>query len=352
MQQFPTKVLDPNPRKPHPGMPKPEVKKEPVIASPDAVRQAIRSGLNPADIESKVDEWSFGRPPPTAQAVMPPTMLPPMNPMDSQPEQILKVSSEHRTNLQGIPEGGFISTVDKNANYYSVSLPSEFTFYDFKNLSVSLIRGRQQAKFNRAAQEHNSRYMIEGVTSLLGDNANALSLTTGDFYWLLYWLLYASYPTRQRRATVICQGEEHLRKVEIGELQEDTLKNELTYDKPLLKEVYLDNAALASLDLTSLAGLELDAYRVKDMLDWEENFDDKANAEDYFTYDLAVYLKNGTLEERAEIVRDMNSLQIDALTKYREVVANHGVEASLKSVCKECGAETEVSLSVSAHDFL
>ena len=401
MESFPTKTLNVNPklpetpdggsgRRPHPLMPgavKPQVI---VPADPAVVKRVLQQG----DPNARVDDWSFQ---PQTESSTSPQSNPGVKqtraeetPTEDIRETAIPDASPGR-NIAAIPTGGYLTTSEKNADYFGVDLPSRFAFYPFKNLSVALIRGRQQAKFNRAAQEQSSRYMMEGVTSLLGDGVSVSNLTSGDFYWLLYWLLLSSYTARFRTTTIVCQDEDHLAKVErkvayadsvkrigtdaanaelIGKkvespedqellnaaLQdmagEDTLKSTITYDRPTIKEMQLDQKALQALDLSSLQGIELGAYLVRDMLDWEDNYEANATAEDYFTYDLAVYLKNGTLEERAEVVRDMSTIQINALTAYREVAGAHGVQASLKCICKECGAENEVNISISAHDFL
>lgn len=311
--------------------------------------QQPQQPLPPLASDAKTTSWGFGNPEGVPESLDNPNVKQLRN------EEPLAPSHADKSSLGTLPEGGFLGlnpTAAKDASFYSVKLPSDFRFYGFKDLSVSLVKGRQQAKFNRAANEGVGRYMMEGVTSLLGDGRSALELTSGDFYWLLYWLLFASYPKRSRTVTITCQNDSHLEQVEKGLLEESSLRYLTTYDRPVLNEMYLDWDKVKDVDVSSLAGLELGAFFLKDMLEWEEAHDENANTEDTFIYDLAVYLRTGTLEERAEIVRDLSPLQTAQLTAYKDAVSQHGVSASLKSVCKGCGAENGVNLSVSAHDFL
>lgn len=242
---------------------------------------------------------------------------------------------------------------EKSADFYSVKLPSNFYFYDFKELSVKKVTGRVQAKFTRAGAEGNARYLVEGVSFLLGDNVSAFDLTAYDFKWLLHFILLLSYPASPRRTVVECRNPEHIEKVDAGEMPEASLRSILSYDRPVLKETIFNPEKLESLDLKPLADYNLGIYTMRDAVDWEENYSDRGNnEEDVFIYDLAAYLKGGTLEERAEKVRDMSVAQFKALEAYRTVAQDHGVTASLKSVCKECGAENVTDVTISVRDFL
>jgi hypothetical protein len=270
-------------------------------------------------------------------------------PAASVPGKVAKIT------LADVPLGGLslVNTIAaKDANYFSVSLPSNFHFYDFKTLAVSLVKGKQQAKFTRAAKEHNGIYTIEAVSSLLGGDVTAYELTTGDFYWLLYWILFASYPTSTRMSEITCRDKEHLRRVDAGELPESSLRYVTEYLRPETKEVQLDLNELKAVDVSSLGGLALDTFKVKDLIAWEDMHDEAANAEDAYLFDLAVMLKDGSLQSRIDTVANMNQAQLAALTKYRDAATKHGVIPTLKTKCKECGAENEVSISISAPDFL
>lgn len=363
-------------RQPHPGMPGAgaSVNAPPPALSGEALarvaRQVVTQGTSAA---AKVDAWSFGE---TSQGVSPEPSGTPKHTQQPRQETTVEVHEEYVEDLRGSTTGTpgtlqefaprsadetvqqakqrVLTQSETDPNFYSVALPSGFHLYrdGLQHLSASIVRGRHQAKFNRAAKEKNSAYLIEGVTSLLGDGVSALRLTTGDFYWLLYWLLLASYPVRSRALTYSCGDEKHLSAVEDGTLPEETLRTLITYDKPKLSEVVLDKAALDNLDLSALGGLRLGGFLVRDMVEWETEYEETATEEDYSIYDLAVYLADGTLEERADIVRDMTIEQIDALKAYKDVAGEHGVTASLNCICKECGAEKEVTLSISARDFL
>lgn len=275
----------------------------------------------------------------------------------AQPQSILTpeqrvIKKESPADAWGLEQVGK-TDAEKDADFYSVKLPSDFYFYDFKALSVKKVTGRVQAKFTRAGAEGNARYLVEGVSFLLGDGISALDLTAYDFKWLLHFILLLSYPASPRRTAVECRNPEHHQKVDDGEMSEASLNYVMTYDRPTLKEIIFDPKALEALDLTPLNGYDLGVYTMRDAIEWEENYSDRSdNEEDVFIYDLAAYLKGGTLEERAEKVRDMSVSQFKCLEAYRAVAQNHGVTAALKSICKECGAENVTDVTISVRDFL
>ncbi len=246
-----------------------------------------------------------------------------------------------------------LTDAERGSEYYSVGLPSDFYFYPFKTLSVKQVTGRQQAKFSKAAAEENPRYLVEGVSSMLGDGVSAYSLTPQDFFWLLYWILFSSYPDRTVRTVVQCTNPEHVAKVKNGELEAHSLSQLHEYKRPIMSETNLDLEKVKNFRAPLLAekGLKLKPFTMKDAIEWEENFSN-ADSEAYYLAELAVNLDGGTIEERMEIVAGLSIMEIEEIKSWRDISSNYGVDAKLKSTCKECGAVTEVSISVSAHDFL
>jgi hypothetical protein len=313
--------------------------------------------IRPRVGEGNSQQWGFpGAAQQPTNSKMPGSLLPPgqhatatSEQQDSQESQEL-VEQPMATSLS---EVSYRSYSETSSDFYSVKVPSNFHFYDFKMLSVKKVTGRVQAKFTRAGAEENARYLVEGVSSLLGDGVSAFDLTAYDFGWLLHFILLLSYPTSPRKSVVTCRNSEHITKVDDGEMPESSLRYIMDYDRPSLDETILDTKALDALDLTSLAKYDLGVYTMRDAVDWEENYgESRKNKEDEFIYDLATYLKGGTLEERAEKVRDMSVAQFKALEAYRTVAQNHGVHAFIKSTCKECGAENVTNVTISVLDFL
>ena len=298
-------------------------------------------------------QWGF---PGAAQASgsrQPESMLPPGSHGTSAPAAPVDAAAPTATNNVSLSEVHYKTDAESDVGFYSVKLPSNFAFYDFKHLSVKKVTGRVQAKFTRAGAEENARYLVEGVSSLLGDGVSAFDLTAYDFGWLLHFILLLSYPVSPRKSVVTCNSKEHHLAVDDGKLPESSLRYVMSYDRPSLTETILDKAALDALDLSSLSGYKLGVYLMRDAIDWEENYGDtRKNKEDEFVYDLATYLRGGTLEERAELVREMSVAQFKALEAYRSVAQDHGVRASLKSTCKECGTENVTNVTISVLDFL
>ena len=242
---------------------------------------------------------------------------------------------------------------ERSAEFYSTNLPSGFHFYDFKELSVRKVTGRVQAKFSRAGADGNPRHLIEGISALLGNGVSAYDLSSEDFRWLMHFILLLSYPQSPRKIVVTCDGEKHNALVEAGEMDKSTLSQVHNFDRPTLKEFYFEPSKLAELDLTPLSAYTLGIYTMRDSVDFEEMFaGQEPTEEDIFIYDLAAYLKGGTLEERADKVRDMSVPEFRALEAYRAVAQQHGIISTIKSTCKECGTETVTDVTISVHDFL
>lgn len=244
---------------------------------------------------------------------------------------------------------------DRDPGYYSVQLPSNFAFYQFKELSISEVKGKHQAKFVKATANENTHYLVEAITSLLGDGVNAYDLTPEDFWWVLYWLLISSYPDRRNKVVVTCANHDHQERVRLGELDPATLRSLHEYSRPSLTETILDVDSLNELDLSALAKYKLKPLTMRDTLDWDDKYGKIEDDELYFLQDLAALLDgahHGTLEERTAIVADMSLAELDTLKQYKEAVTAYGVEAFITHKCKECGAETVSKIAASASDFL
>lgn len=250
-----------------------------------------------------------------------------------------------------------LTAADKSSDFYSIYPPSNFEFYPFKSLSTMEIKGRHQAKINKAATNKNTHYLVEAVTSLLGDGVNAYDLTPEDFWWVLYWLLISSYPNKRHRVTVTCGNVAHVAKVEEGLLSSATLRSLHEYSRPTLDERILDVEATRAVDTSVLdkAGYKLTVLTMRQTLDWEDTYGKMNDDELYYLQDLATVLDpaaHGSLEDRVVLVANMSVAELDTLKEYKDAVTNYGVEAYIKHTCKECGAETVSKIAASASDFL
>lgn len=269
---------------------------------------------------------------------------------------------------------------ESDSGYYSVALPSNFLPYAFKTLSVRLVDGRAQAKFIKAAKERSTRYSIEAVSSLIGDGISAFDLTILDFYYLLYWLRFASYVKFEFHHVAICRNPDHIKQCDTGE-DEDASENALDdkggvppkkldirtlrsvhfISRTTLEERALDPTQLSTLKfpvLTSL-GVTLRPATMRDVADFGDIADpDKPDfAEIEYLGDMASYVatvngKRLTFAERMEFVGTLDTVAIEELESFVSAVSDYGVKESITVTCPTCSHPIHTEVAVSADSFL
>lgn len=274
---------------------------------------------------------------------------------------------------------------ETDPQYMSISLPSLFRFYDFKHLSVRNIKGFHQAKFSRAAKEANVRYLVEAISSTMGDKVSAFDLTSNDFYFVMYWQRINSYPKNPQIITHMCDNMEHLKATQLPEGNPkrktlESLKIEAFLDNTTTDTVYLEEWDMSKwADLDEKYGLGVETMR--DIVDFEDLQEEMAaqraarrnrpvqartvdeEADDEISEDELMWLGGRaaflaklpgreSLQARIEIVKQMDADEIAALEEYKDAVTAYGVKEFANLKCKECGAHHRVQLSVDALSFL
>ena len=244
-----------------------------------------------------------------------------------------------------------------NPDLIPVVLPSQFFFYSFKDMALSKIRGRHQAKLNAAAAKNSLRSTVEVVSSL--SNRSAFGLTIPDFYWCLYWLRINSYMKQQLTHVARCRNKDHLLAVAKGEKEDKTLETIVFISGTSLEERPLDVDKLNAYVIPEeLSEIPLYTATIMDMVevlesegrpDWEE-----------FTWlaEIASYLGHQddkgqrlSLEKRVEIAADFSADQIKAVRDYSEIVNDYGVKEKITTQCGDCGAMIESEVSITADTF-
>lgn len=258
-------------------------------------------------------------------------------------------------------------SVETDPDFHSLSLPSNFIFYDFTSLSAGNVRGRHQAKFSAAAKNSSTRMVVETISSLLGDNISAAQLTIPDFYFVMYQLRLNCMGSVPLMVRTNCSNPDHVLAVADGKKDRKTLTSEMLVNKSTLKETYLEQSEVDEflsrpevLELKEL-GLELDAPRMADSIELEENWFDKPGYDEVeFLADLAGSIKGCpdihptplTFNKRVDIVGNLSPKHIAVLRSWQSITQSYGVEETVTTTCKECGADIETEVSVSAHSFL
>lgn len=287
---------------------------------------------------------------------------------------------------------------ESDPNFMSIGVPSQFRFYEFRNLTVSCLKGIHQAKLSRAAKDGKMRYVVEAIGSTLGEGVSAFDLTPQDFYFLLYWHRLQSFPKNPQMIPFTCTNKDHVRRTILKKdheeyLAPDTLDISTIMDATTLKTSYLEE-----LDLTPFAELiekyDLGVETMRDIVEFAELQEEEPHYEEAVaavevdpqaaadseeeslgdvgttatvmsdeTFDevewlqvRSVFLRRGpgrnTILERNEIVKEMPSDDLMELDKYIEAVTDYGVSESTVLKCKGCGASHRVNLSVDALTFL
>lgn len=288
---------------------------------------------------------------------------------------------------------------EADPSFMSIGVPSQFKFYDFKLMTVSCLKGIHQAKMSRAAKDRKMRYVVEAISSTLGEGISAFDLTPQDFYFLMYWHRLQSFPKNPQMIPFTCSDKDHVRRTILKKEHKDYLPPETLDISTIMDSTTLKTEYLEELDLAPFAELiakyDLHVETMRDIVEFSElqeeepyyeeavagaEVDPQAAAESEFgaegttatvaedtesdeSFDevewlqvRSVFLRRGpgrnTILERNEIVKQMSADEIMDLDKYIEAVTNYGVSESTILKCKGCGASHRVKLSVDALTFL
>jgi hypothetical protein len=246
-----------------------------------------------------------------------------------------------------------------------VDLPSKFHFYPQKTISVKPLKGFHQAKFSRAAKEKSNRHMADAISSLLPSGFSAYDLTIPDYYWILYYLRITCYTKNTLIHTSVCTNPEHILDVAKGIEDRESLVTVTTLTRTHLKDIEFDEkAAFEGFDFNSPEMEELKTFgvtvgpsRVGDMVELDTlTTGSDEDSEMEFKADFAGFLagidRKMTLAERLKVVDELSNDALSMLSDYRTRVSNYGVEETIRVRCGKCGAESETTVSISAHSFL
>jgi hypothetical protein len=268
---------------------------------------------------------------------------------------------------------------ETDPEFYSVLLPSFNKFYafPFENLSVRHIKGFHQAKFHRASKERNLRFLVEAMSSTLGDGVSAFDLTPADFFFMMYWQRVSSFPKTPQIVSSECSNDEHVERTVLNPedpqyLSPDTLKIEVFLDRTTMETTYLEEWNVEPWsDLELKYGLGVETMRdLVEYADLEEELriqnarmdvDGLAQAEIdqemlMWLSGRAAFIKKRegcfSLKDRIEVIKKMDADDVMKLESYIDASCSYGVKEYATLTCKECGAHHRVSISVDALNFL
>lgn len=251
------------------------------------------------------------------------------------------------------------SLCDTDSRYHDLTdnLPTQFVFYPFDRLSVRPLQLADHIKLGSGSKVGSARTICEGIGATI--DRDWLNLAFADFIFIAFWLRVNSYQENQYSLTWICEGREHNRKVFLGELPEDTLKNTSTITKADVKVNSIDFEAVEPLaQRLAEKGIFTTAPTVRDFLFFVEHGgelpDDIA-----FYIDAASVLSPAhgkTVRDRVDFLINMVNTRPEAesmevlqlLNEVSGIVSKCGVRQAFDVVCSHCGEkgvkEVEIDL--------
>jgi hypothetical protein len=257
--------------------------------------------------------------------------------------------------------------VQRDPSAMSVELPSNFFFYDFKELAVKPLKGYHQAKFSRSAKEKSHKHMVEAISTVLTDGISAYDLTIPDFYWVLYYLRLSCYTKSPMIHRTVCTNPEHVLDVAAGRKTKDSLITLSTITKTMLQDITFNpEKEFEGFDQTAADaffekhGLKLHPVLVRDMVEmgtlYSDDGDEGEDSEMEYCAEFAGLLKSPdkhlTLADRISIVKTLDIDEIELIKDYSRRVSAYGVKETIKAHCGDCSAEVNTVVSISAHSFL
>lgn len=255
---------------------------------------------------------------------------------------------EHNTN--------FDFQVQANSEHEAVSfaLPSNFWYYDFKEVYIKPFRGRNFSKLNRAREEESMLHVVEAVSSVIHNpmypQGLAFELSLPDFYACLYWLRLNSFLKHGFVHQTMCRSVVHHSQVDAGTLDKDTLRHAETITRASIKTKMLTEPLDPLKYELDDEQIYLVPATMRDVLDitMNENID---------RYDARIaasfQFKAGKagLADRMAYIDNLSADDIATITLWENDVNDYGVEESIQWKCKTCGHVHTDELALEAHSF-
>lgn len=144
-------------------------------------------------------------------------------------------------NVQDLPATGIpatLATSDSKYVYIPASqLPSQGVFYPYDDLSIRKMNYLDLKKMCRAQATKSFRTMVEVIAATV--DRPVMQMTSGDFWYLMYWHRINSYLTSPMTIEYKCSNPEHLEAVEEGHAAKETLVslNPLTKTSVSVKQI-------------------------------------------------------------------------------------------------------------------
>lgn len=252
-----------------------------------------------------------------------------------------------------------------------LDLPSQFFYYDFKDIRVHPLRALHLAKLSRSSNKESLRMMCEVFSTILttsnpsyADVPLAFHLTIPDFYWILYYVRLNDYSKTSYRHRTVCRDPDHVGKVERGELKPESLRIEQVIERTDMKDTVLEQPfsmtpVLESMqeryDIRFQPATMLDVIEITDLLDQLMNEESPEVADVSFLSVLAscfVFNTDDSIQRRVQLASTFSIPEVEEVKALTDIIEDYGVEEYIKTTCKECGASRTTKVEIDASSFL
>lgn len=258
-------------------------------------------------------------------------------------------------------------TPQPTAEYVSIPLPSNFAYYEFKDLYVKPFRIPHLAKLAKGDLQSSMQIVAETVGSVImapGHANPVLKLSIADLNAVMLWLRLNSFTQKTMLVTSTCDNPEHVRKVQSGELPESSLTIHTRVDATDVEIRYLTEVPDPEVFKIEFAeeGRTLymrpetvqDAIQFLDHPNWADpEFQYLAQMASVLDLERMIPDRPWNLAEKIRFVTEvLTTDQAVLVQQFRDLIEGHGVVESIQTKCAECSASGSALLSFDARTFL
>ncbi len=289
-----------------------------------------------------------------------------------------QTSIDHSILQQHLPQAEPYITVNPSSEdeYLNYEMPSNFLFYDFKDIYIKPFKGRNFSKLARARDEESLLHTVEAVSSVIYTSQDperkglAFDLTLPDFYSCLYWLRMNSFLKHGLTHQTMCRSRRHHDWVNKGyRVMEDENGNPVLDEQgnqqivqilpdTLKYQTTVTRGSLVVNKLNSIPeGFDLDAddiylvpVTMRDIVELTTNETiDRYTARTASSFQFKSH--KASLQERMARVDDLSADDIATITSWEKAASKYGPDESFQWTCKTCGFKHDEMLKLEAHSF-
>lgn len=245
-----------------------------------------------------------------------------------------------------------------SATAQSLTLPSRFFYYPFKDLYVEPFKVYHLGKLASAYENQSLQIMAETVSTVLstpsGEKDLAFKLSVADFRAVLLWLRLNTFSKRRMAIPSFCNDPQHRADVEKGLKPAESLKITTVVTSTQTQTVELETAPDPEVYSVMIDGVAVrlrpetvaDAIAFMDSPNWEDpEFQYNGRIAAALDLDLS-------FADRMALVDQLNPDDAALIYEYLAIVDAFGVKEFIETKCPECSASQLASLVVDAACFL